>query len=110
MKWEPSADLDIDVMTFWCPVSGSLSFRHFPVCTKYPHISEQSSQLSQPKKKDTTYFNQNRGFPISKIIANSNTSITGYFNKTEKRRRRQEKYHKQKQEHQTTRMRKGERK
>jgi hypothetical protein len=81
-----------------------------PCLHKISHISEQSNQLSQPRKKDTTYFNQYRGFPISTIIANSNISITGYFNKTQKRRRRQEKYHKQKQEHKTTRMRKGERK
>jgi hypothetical protein len=74
------------------------------------HIYEQSNQLSQPKKKDTIYLHQYRGFPISMIKVNYNTSITGYLIKTQKRRRRQEKYHKQKQEHKTTRMRKGERK
>jgi hypothetical protein len=51
-----------------------------------PHIYEQSNQLSQPKKKDTTYLHQYRRFPISMIKVNSNISITGYLIKTQKKK------------------------
>jgi hypothetical protein len=73
-------------------------------------IYKQSNQLSQPKKKDTTYLHQYRGFPISMIKVNSNISITGYLIKTQRRRRIPKKYHKHKQEHKTRRKRKGKRK